>query len=156
MVTGRGGNRCGCEALALHCRHLGLCRCKEQHSLGSMRKKSKTLPREVSLPKATSSLGQMLSSRKNEYLYSLEVDILNRTTDRTSRVYSLEDHGSHNCMKSLKSMCYQKTCVSHTVLHLEPSSMGRCPPPGRPERADRRPSVQSEKPVVKSHIANRK
>lgn len=54
MVTGRGGDGCGCEALALHYRHLGLCRRKEQHSLGSMRKKSKTLPREVSLPKATS------------------------------------------------------------------------------------------------------
>lgn len=38
MVTGRGGDRCGCEALALYYRHLGLCHCKEQHSLGSMSK----------------------------------------------------------------------------------------------------------------------
>lgn len=81
-------------------------------------------------------------------------------TDRKSQIsaqiYSIDHHRSHNCMKSLKSMCYQNTCVSHTVLHLDPCSMGRCPPPGRPERADKLPSVYLEKPVVESHIANRK
>lgn len=81
-------------------------------------------------------------------------------TDRKSQIsaqiYSLEDQGSHNCMNSLKSICYQKTCVSHTVLHLEPCSMGCCPPLDRPEKADKLPSVYLEKPVVKSHIVNRK
>lgn len=38
----------------------GLCPCKEQHSLGSVR--NLTLLREASLPKAIASLGQILSS----------------------------------------------------------------------------------------------
>lgn len=45
---------------ALHYRPPGLCPCKEQHSLGSVR--NLTLLREASLPKAIASLGQILSS----------------------------------------------------------------------------------------------
>lgn len=148
----------------MHYRHLGLCHYKEQHSLGSMSKEPKTLLREVSLSKATSSLGQILSNvytwEKRIFIFSKSQYIFKQNDRQKSQIsaqiYSLEDHGSYNCMKNLKSIHYKKTCVSHMVLHLEPCSMGHCPPLGRPERADKLPSMYSEKPVVKSNIVNRK
>lgn len=71
----QGWDRCGCEALALHYRHLELCRCKEQCSLGSMRKNLKFSRGRSLFPRPPLPLVKCISSGKNEYLYSLEVDI---------------------------------------------------------------------------------